>query len=302
MKKIVVTKNLKFFEDQTERLNSLGEVIYYDNDPKTNEEWFERCKGADIICTGMYGMKSEKVYELENVLISLPYVGVEFLDREKLKERNIIVSNSPGCNKEAVAEWIAGMMLMFFRRLLEFNRVTSLPKDEILKITTSLYDKQITILGNGNIGQQLGKICESFGMKIIFFNKGDDLINSVKNADIIANCLSTNPSTIGLLDKNFFNSLKKGSLFISSSRSQVYDIEALKETLDKEILIGAIDDSASSDVGDVESIEYKNLLSHPKIFVTPHIAWNTDVEKRKANDMMIDNVEAYLKGQPINLI
>lgn len=302
MKKIVVTKNLDLYEDQSKRLDGLGDVVYYDDSPETVDEWLERCKDADIICTGIFGLKSEKVYELKDVFISLPYVGVEFLDKERLKERNIIVSNSPGCNKEAVSEWIVGMMLMFFRRLSELNRVTDLPKDEILKITTSLYDKNITILGAGDIGKQLGKICDSLGMKVNFFQKGDNLIDSIKNADVIANCLSTNPSTIGLLDKDFFNSLKKGSLFISSSRSQIYDILALKDALDKGILIGAIDDSASSVVGDVDDVEYKNLLSHPKILVTPHISWNTDVEKRKANDMMIDNVEAYLKGEPINLI
>jgi lactate dehydrogenase-like 2-hydroxyacid dehydrogenase len=43
----------------------------------------------------MYAMKSEKVYDLKDVFISLPYVGVDFLDRKKLKERNITVANSP---------------------------------------------------------------------------------------------------------------------------------------------------------------------------------------------------------------
>ncbi len=40
----------------------------------------------------------------------------------------------------------------------------------------------------------------------------------------------------------------------------------------------------------------------PKIVVTPHIAWNTDAERRKANDMMIDNIEAWINKKPINLI
>ncbi len=302
MKKIVVTKELNLYEDQIKRLNKLGDVIYYNNSPETLDEWLRRCKEANIICTGIYGMKSKKVYELENVFISLPYVGIEFLDKTKLKEKNIVVSNSPGCNKEAVSEWIIGMMLMFFRRLDELNRVTNLTKDDILRITTSLYDKNITILGFGNIGKQLGKICESFGMKITFFKKGDNIIDSIHNADIIANCLSTNETTIELLNEKFFSSLKKGSLFISSSRSQTYDIKALKEALDEEILIGAIDDSASSEVGEVNDTEYLNLLNHPKIQVTPHISWNTDSEKRKANDMMIDNIEAWINNKPINLI
>jgi len=300
--KIIVTKDLKFFEDQIKRLESLGDVTFNNDDPKSTEEWLERCKDADIICTGIFGLKSDKIYELNSVFISLPFVGVEFLDKKKLKENNIIVSNSPGCNKEAVAEWIIGMILMYFRRLSELNKATDLPKKEVLKTATSLYNKTITILGAGNIGKQLARICESFGMKVIFFKRDDDLIESVINSDVIANCLSMNESTTGLLNEKFFSSLKKGSFFVSASRHQIYDVEALKDALDNNILNGAADDAANAEVGDVNDPEYKKLLNHPKILVTPHIAWNTDAERRKANDIMIDNIEAWLNKKPINLI
>ena len=46
--KIVTTKDLNFYEDQIERLNTLGDVTYYSDDPKSTDEWLERCKGADI--------------------------------------------------------------------------------------------------------------------------------------------------------------------------------------------------------------------------------------------------------------
>jgi phosphoglycerate dehydrogenase-like enzyme len=55
-------------------------------------------------------------------------------------------------------------------------------------------------------------------------------------------------------------------------------------------------------VGNVNRPEYKELLNPPKIYITPHIAWNTDIVRKRANDMVIDNVEAWLKKKPINLI
>lgn len=239
---------------------------------------------------------------MKNVFISLPFVGVDFLDKKRLKENNIVVSNAPGCNKEAVAEWIIGMLLMYFRHLDRLTRTADLPKKEILKTATSLYDKKITILGAGHIGRQLGSICESFGMQIHFFRRGDDLRKSVKDADIIANCLSVNGATKGLLNKTFFSSLKRGSFFISVSKHQIYDIDALKYALDKNILIGAADDATDAEVGDSNDSNYQRLLCHPKILVTPHIAWNADSDRRKANDMMIDNIEAWIKKKPINVI
>ena len=140
--KIVVVKNLKFYEDQVKRLDSLGDVTYYDDAPNSAEEWLERCKNAEIIVTGIFGLKSDKLYQLKDAFISLPFVGVEFLDKKKLKENNIVVSNSPGCNKEAVAEWVVGMMLMYFRRLCKLTRVENLSRDEILKTPISLYNKK----------------------------------------------------------------------------------------------------------------------------------------------------------------
>lgn len=301
-KKIVVTKDLKFYEDQKKRLELLGDVTYYDDEPKSPDEWLERCQGADIICTGLLGFTSDRVYTLKDVFISVPVVGVEFLDKKKLKESNIVVSNSPGCNKEAVAEWMMGMMLMHFRRLCLLTRSTDIERKEALSTDKGLFNRTITILGSGNIARQLAKICEVFDMKVSFFKRGDDLLKSVRDADIVANCLSTNESTTGLLDKKFFSSLKPGSFFISISKSQVYDIEALKSALDEDILIGAADDAAAANIGDVKDPEYLKLLNHPKILVTPHIAWNSEIEIRKSNDIMIDNIEAWLKGKPINLI
>lgn len=303
MVKIVVPRELNFYPDQTKRLESFWDVTYYHTDPKSVEEWLDRCKEADIICPWMYGMKSEKVYDLKDVFISLPYVGVDFLDRKRLQERNIIVANSPWGNKEAVVERIIGMILVYFRSLNSLIWVKDVSKEEILKSRwISLFNKKITILWHGHIWTLLWKICESFWMKVNFFLKWDNLIETVKDADLIANCLPLNNETEWLLDKNFFFSLKKWSFFISSSRNEIYDTDAMIEAINKEILIGAWDDSASNIAGDAEYPNYKKLLNHPGIIVTPHIAWNTDYEKRKSNDIMIDNIEARLNKNPINII
>ena len=299
--KIVMVKDLELLEDQTKRLESLGDVTYYNEPLTSGNEWLKRCEGADVVCTGLFGFNTEKLYKLKDIFFSLPVVGVEFLDKEKMKERNIKVANSPGCNKEVVSEWILGMMFMNARNLFTLTRTTQ-GKEKVLERSRGLYSKNITILGNGHIGAHLGKMCECLGMKVSFFRRGDDLINSVKDADVIANCLSTNESTTGLLDQKFFFSLKKGSFFVSVARPKVYDISALKDALDKGILANAADDAASARIGDVEDSIYKKLLEHPKIFVTPHIAWSTDYEIRRSNDVMIDNVEAWIKGDPINII
>lgn len=300
-KKIVVTLNMELYPDQVKRLKSLGDATFYDELPKSPEEWLERCQGADIICTGGFGLK-QKLYEVKNAFFSLPFVGVGWIDKEKIKTNNVVVSYCPGCNKDAVSEWVIAMMLNLCRRLPEFIKAKDLPKGEIPKFTFGLTGKKITILGKGNIGSRVGKICKAFDMDIRYFKRGNNLIGTVKDADIVVNCLSSNPTTWGILNKKFFKSLKKGSYFISPAGDKIHKVDALLKALDNGILVGVADDAGGIRIGDTDDPFYQKLLKHPKVLVTPHIAYQTDVTNRVANDMMIDNIEAYLKGKPINLL
>ena len=128
MKKIIVTQDLGLNKEERERLNKLGEVKYYNDLPETPEEWLVRCETADIICSGKFGLK-QKYQELSNVYFSLPFVAISFLDIEKLKEKNIKVSNCPGCNKEAVSEWIVAMVLNFFKPRIFVMKRRSITKN-----------------------------------------------------------------------------------------------------------------------------------------------------------------------------
>jgi phosphoglycerate dehydrogenase-like enzyme len=300
MVKIVVTQDLNINLEEKERLSKLGEVKYYDNLSKTPEEWLERCKDADIIYTGKFGL-IQKVYDLKNTFICLPFVGTGFLDIEKLKARNIQVARSPGCNKEAVSEWIIAMILNLLREFPSWINKIKFETDRP-NPTLSLAGKNITILGKGNVGERVGRICESLDMNVNYLTRGGDLISSIKNADIVVDTLSLNESTIGLLNKNFFNSFKKSSYFVTVTSSKIYDADALFEVLDKGILVGVANDCGSIFFGDTTDPFYIKFTKHPKVLATPHIAHNTDVTDEKANKMSIDNMEAYLKGKPINLI
>ena len=71
MVKIVITSYLGLSDKNISKLEQLGDLKMYDNLSKTPEEWMERCKNADIICTGKFGLK-QKYHELKDVFISLP--------------------------------------------------------------------------------------------------------------------------------------------------------------------------------------------------------------------------------------
>jgi len=301
MPRIVITQDLGLSPENINRLKGLGDVKFYNNHAKTPEEWIERCQGADIICTGKLGLK-QKYQELKDVYISLPFVGVGFFDKKILKERNIIVSNAPGCNKDGVSEWIIFMLLNLFREFYNVINVNSMDSGRPKAVTKSLAKKSVCILGKGNIGSKVGRVCEAFDMKVSYFTRGMNLIDTIKEADAVINCLATNEDTLGLLDRDFFFSFKKGSYFINVCDYVIYDINALIDALDQKIIERAAIDAMGIQVGDTSDSFYQKILAHNKIIATPHIAWGTDVNDELGNKMIIDNIEAYINGNPINLI
>ena len=300
MTKIIVSKDSGLNSHEIERLEKLGDLTIYNNLPKTYDEWVERCKGADIICSGKFGLK-QRYQELKNVFISLPFVGVGFFDKKILKKNNITVSNSPGANKDGVSEWVIFMLLNLFREFDNIVNVKDIPGKKPI-ITKSVFDKSVCILGKGNIGTKVGKVCDALDMKVSYFKRGDDLIDSIKDVDVVINCLTTNETTLNLLDKKFFFSFKSGAYFINVCDYVIYDIDALINSLDEGPIERAAIDAMGIQVGDTSDSFYQKIVVHEKILATPHIAWATDKSKEIGNKIMIDNIDAWLKKKPINII
>lgn len=301
MPKIIVAQELDLFPDQLMRLHTLGEVKVYGDLAESYDAWLERVQGFDVICTGKFGLK-QKIYELKDVFISLPFVGTGWIDTQKTAANNVIISRSPGCNKDAVSEWIIMMLLALLRRLPHYMNALDLPKRVMPSRDKGASHSSVVILGPGHIGARVGKICEVLDMNVRYFHHGDDLQSAVKDADVVVNTLSLNPTTAGLLGENFFSWLKPEAYFISVTSSEIFDADALINALDTNRLTGAVIDCGSIQVGDCYDPYYRRLAKHPKIIATPHIAYNTERTSRVSNDIMIDNIEAYLKGEPINIV
>lgn len=303
MPKIVVTNDQSFSQEQKSRLESLGEVTYFDSTPESAEEYLKRVQGADIICSGSAGLK-EAFPRLKDVYITVSFVSVAFLDVDVLRSNNVTLSNAPGANRHAVCEWIMGMVISLMRNLPSYiNRDETLRQNGSLPpLTPGLAGRSVTILGAGHVGSRVGELATAFGMKVSYFKRGNDLIDAVKQADTIIDTLGSNPSTAGLLDEGFFSNLKQGAYFVSVTRSEIMDENALLKALDEGRLAGAALDCGGILVGDTNDPYYSRLKDHPKILATPHIAYNSEMSMKVGNDIVIDNVEAWIKGKPINLL
>ncbi len=304
MPKIVVTNEQDFSEEQFARLESLGDVTYYKTLPADGAEYLERIKGADIICSGAAGFKD--VYQqLHDVYVTFAFVSVAFVkDFDVLKKNHVTISNAPGANKYAVSEWIVGMMIYLTRDFGQFiDRDNTYRVDGGLPpLTPGLATKKLTVLGKGNIGRRVGEVAESLGMEVCYFARGDNLLDLVRDADVVVDTLSSNSTTTNILDKEFFAAVKHGSYFVSVTRSENMDQGALIESIDSGRIAGAAMDCAGILVGDTDDAYYQKFLRHPKIVVTPHVSYNTQLSMQNGATIMIDNVEAFIRGKPQNVV
>ncbi len=303
MAKIVVTNNQDFTVEQNQRLDSLGDVTYYDALPKSAEEYLERVKGADVICSGTAGLQ-DAYSQLKDVYVTVAFVSVAFVDLDVLRKNNVTISNAPGANRHAVSEWIMAMTTLLMRNMHDaINRKETYRKDGSLPpITPGLAGNKMTILGQGNVGKRVGELATAFGMQVSYFKRGDDLFESVKDANVVVDTLSSNPSTSKLLDSEFFAAMKHDSYFVSVTRSEITDEDAMLTALDEGRLAGVATDCGGILVGDTDDPLYQKLISHPKVLATPHISYNSEMSRKVGADIMIDNVEAWLKGQPQNTL
>jgi len=291
---------MNLLPDQRARLESFGDVKLYDSLPSSPDEWMKRTEGYEVICSGKYGL-TEKIYERKDVFYSLPFVAVGWIDKEKLSASGNTVSYSPGCNSYAVSEWIVSMTLLLMRKFNRLVNASELENKSGSPEYLSLATKKACILGRGNIGSKVGKSLEALGMNVVYYGRGDNLLKSVNSGDVVVNTLSSNQSTEGLLNREFFSSFDGSTFFVTVTSSKIYDSKAMLEVLEQNKLLGVADDCGSILPGDYDDPYYKELLSHSRILVTPHISYQSDVTVKISNDMMIDNVEAWIKGEPINL-
>lgn len=296
MQKIVIS-GVSPNENQKARLEALGELIYFPS-PSNSEELIRQADGADVLYSnGAFLLES--LPKFKNIFITYPYIELGVFDSQELEKKGVVVANAQGGNRASIIEWVMFMVLELFRKFIPVVRAI---EDKPLQLQESLSGKKVLIIGKGSIGTKIADSCRSFGMLVDFFVKGDDLIAKSIDADIVINALNCNSSSRNLLDEKFFLSLKKGAYFISFVRQYTYDIEALLKSIDQGVVAGAAIDCDPEKFGDTGNAFYQKALSNSKVLVTPHVAWSTNQAVSNGTEIAVQNIEAFLKGQPQNIL
>lgn len=266
----------------------------------------------------VYGWKSEDGNKLidhsanQVKWIQVASAGVDYLDQEKLKKQDILLTNSSGIHSNGIAESVFGMLLNYTRGM-DISLKAQL-KSEWISVDTllELSGKTMMIVGTGEIGKQTGKVAHAFDMKTIGINRSggevehmdeqytqDDLENVIGHADIVVNILPMTDETDKLFDKNLFKQMKDQSIFINVGRGGTVDTDALLEALDSNIAYAGLD------VFHEEPLPNDHpLWNREDVLITPHIAGRLEDYSKSLFPIFEKNLKAYMNGEalPINLV
>ena len=236
-------------------------------------------------------------------------VGVDNIDLKTAKEKGITVVNAAGSTTTAVAELTIGLIFALARQIPRAD--ASLKNGEWLKkelMGVELYGKNLGIIGFGRIGSTVGQFAAALGMRIIAcsdFNIpetiriiGGELVmmeDILEKADFIAVHTPLTEKTRGLINKETIARMKEGVYLINTARGGIIDETALLEALNSGKVAGA-----ALDVFENEPPTNIELIKHPHLIATPHIAGQTAEAQKRASTDIAREVLAALKGEKLH--
>lgn len=258
-------------------------VINAQGDKFSKNELIEFLSGADAAIVGLESIDKEVIDSLPQLKFISKYgVGLDNVDLDYCKEKNIGIGWTGGVNRLSVAEMTIGFMLGLARNLYQSSLLLKGGKWE-KNGGYQISQKTIGIIGVGYIGKELIRLLKPFDCNIlvndIIEQKGYYQANGVtetskeeiyKSSDIITIHTPLTELTHNLLNINIIKLLKPNAFVINTARGGIINLDDLKFALQNKLIAGAAIDVYSSEPPD--DIE---LLSLPNLICTPHIGGNS---------------------------
>jgi len=300
-----------------EGLEELGELTVYDRTPE--DLVVERMKEAEIVFTNKTVITDEILSKCPTVkYIGVLATGYNVVDVEAANKRNITVTNVPAYGTDAVSQFTIGLLLELCHHI--GDHWASVKSGEWSRCRDFCYwkypmielaGKTMGIIGYGKIGQATAKIARALGMNILAYNRSPikeenikdfgrqvSLDELLKESDVISLHCPLFPETRGIINKDTIGRMKDGVLIINTARGPLIVEEDLRDALISGKVAGA-----AVDVVSVEPIKEDNpLLSAPNIIITPHIAWAARETRQRLMSIVVENLKAFIGGNPVNTI
>ncbi|MEX0774016.1 MAG: 3-phosphoglycerate dehydrogenase family protein [Balneolales bacterium] len=297
-------------EPHLKKLHDLGLDVMYE--PKLTEaDLVNAAKDAAILIVRSSKVNAECIKSSPDLsLIVRAGAGVNNIDMKTASDLGIYVSNCPGKNSIAVAELAVGLMLAIDRRIpdnvIDFRNGKW--NKALYSKADGIFGKKLGVIGVGQIGEEVIKRAQSFGMDVIAWSRSltpqraaeldvtyaDSIEKMVRQCDIVSVHLASTPETKGIITRSILSDMKPGTIFINTARAEVVDEDALIEALEEGNIragIDVFDNEPEQKSGDLSS----RLQKVNNLYVTHHIGASTEQAQNAVAEEAVSVIRDYIQ-------
>ena len=296
-------------------LKALGDVEIYEN--TEYDQIIERSKDAEIIVVNKCRF-DEYIF---NNLPKLKFLcesatGYDNIDIDSANKHNIFVSNVRNYSTESVVQHVFALILALVNKTEYYSKEVSSGRWTDIGYFTfwdsamfELTGKTIGIYGFGKIGSRVAQVAQAFGMKVIANRKNPEkgystgihhaeIEELLSQSDILSLHAPLAPENENFINIDSLKKMKSSAILINTSRGKVINENDLAKSLNDEMIAGAGLDVLRNEPPRLES----PLLHSKNCIITPHQAWTSIEARQKLMNGIIENIEGYLKGNPVNVV
>ncbi|MGF1529929.1 MAG: D-2-hydroxyacid dehydrogenase [Puniceicoccaceae bacterium] len=300
-------------------IRELGELEFYSKtDHQDREAIRSRCAGAAVVLTNKVPLDGETISSLPKLrLISTLATGYNVIDIEAARKVGVRVCNVAGYSSGMTAQHALALLLEICNRVghhdsrvkegawaaAEHFWFRDMPLIE-------LEGKTVGCIGFGLIGRRFGGLVHALGASVLAHRRTPaeappyqpfryaSLDEVLELSDVVSLHCPETPETKGMMDEKRLGQMKRGSILINTARGGLVDEEAVVAALVSGQL-GAY----AADVLKKEPMAADNpLRTAPRTVLTPHLGWASDETLRRLLKGTEANLEAFLRGEPINVV
>lgn len=295
-------------------LDAFGEVMVYR--ATAPEEVYDRVAACDVLIQNKVKITADVLARAKNLrLICETATGYDNIDLAAARERGIAVCNVPGYSAPSVAQVTVAMALSLATHLPAFCRhvaggAYSEGEDAnyLVPVYHELAGKAWGVVGYGSIGQQVARVAEALGCRVLVCRRhptGEanevDIDTLCREADIISLHTPLNEETRHLIDGRRLSLMRDGVILINVARGAVTDEEAVALAVESGKLGGLGVDVYSTEPFRADHPFYR-IKENERVYFTPHMSWGAYESRVRCLAVVCENIAAFLRGEKKNRV
>ena len=291
---------------------------WHQYDRTTSDQAAERIADADIVIVNKVKLSAETLAKAPHLkLIAVAATGTDNIDLAACQQRGILVSNVRNYAKHTVPEHTFALIFALRRSICAYRDAVKAGRwQEAAQFCffdhpiRDLAGSTLGIIGDGVLGQAVATIGRALGMRVLFSaHKGRSgqgrlytpFEHVLKQSDILTLHCPLNTNTRNMIGAPEFAQMARKPLLINTGRGGLVDEAAVGPALKAGQIAGAAFDVTSVEPPPIDH-PFMALLDRPDFILTPHVAWASAEAVQALADQLIDNIEAFVAGTPVNAV